>query len=222
MQRALETTNLNRFAAALFKGPLFTSDALVLLYILPREKMATTSQRKPVIFMLTGAVHSGKTSRLKRVVDELRETGVEFQGYLSQTVKRKDKIDGYNLLDLGNGKVSPFIRKRGAKNWEKIGSYYFLPSSLARSRAIIRGRSDNVLLIVDEIGPLELQGQGVWPALKEIIVRPSTFALLVIRRNILEEFLKLLPKLQVRVFDIDEKDGQERLIQEILGKARIR
>jgi nucleoside-triphosphatase THEP1 len=194
----------------------------MILYILPRKKMAKRSQKGPIIFVLTGAVHSGKTSRLTRVVDELRKAGVELGGYLSQVAKIKGKIVGYDLHGLGDGQVIPFIRKRGEKNWEKIGSYYFLPSGLSRSKVLIGGCSDNDLLIVDEIGPLELQRQGVWPVLKDVIARPSTFALLVIRRSILDDFLKLLPRRGVMVFDAGEEDAHERLIQEILGKARDR
>ena len=168
-----------------------------------------------MIFILTGPVHSGKTTLLKKVVRELKEKKYRIDGFLSETVWKKEEIVGYDLFDLKKERSIPFIRKTGEKEWQKIGSYFFIPQSLDEAeKIIVRGKEADIL-VVDEVGPLELSGKGFWPALKQVIFHPLNSYLLVVRINILKDFLAMLGKSKVKIFDIKNKDIFAQLIEEI-------
>jgi len=73
---------------------------------------------------------------------------------------------------------------------------------------------------VDEVGPLELSGKGFWPALKQVIFQPLNSYILVIRENILEDFLAMLGKRKVKIFDIKNKEVFHQMIEEIKIEKR--
>lgn len=168
-----------------------------------------------MIFILTGAVHSGKTTLLKKAVYELKKQKFRIDGFLSLAVLKDDEIVGYDLFDLKEEKSIPFIRKKGEKEWQRIGSFFFIPQSLAEAEKIIHRGKDADILVVDEVGPLELSGKGFWLALKEIVFKSSTKCLLVIRLNILKNFLEKFGTSDVRVFDIREKEIFSRMVREL-------
>ncbi len=170
--------------------------------------------------VLTGAVHSGKTTFLKRIIDELRKENLWIDGYLSEVVLENQEIIGYDLFDLGEKRSIPFIRIKGDKDWERVGSYSFIPRGLSWAKGIIlRGRKADIL-VVDEVGPLELAGKGIWPALEKVLFLPKPIFILVVRKRIIEDFLELVGSQEVKIFDTDDTEFSERLIQEVKKIAK--
>jgi len=168
-----------------------------------------------MIIILTGPVNSGKTTLLKRVVEELRKQNFSLDGFLSEAVVHAQEKIGYNLLDLKLNKSLPFIRKSGHKDWQKIGPYFFIPQGLAWANQVIRRSKEAEILIVDEIGPLELSGKGLWPVLEKALSQKAQKFLFILRRNIVEDFLDMAAITETKVFDIEEKQVLSLMLQEI-------
>jgi len=168
-----------------------------------------------MIYILTGPVHSGKTTLLKKLSFELKKQKVRIDGFLSEVVLKNHKVIGYDLFNLKEEKSIPFIRRTGKEEWEKVGSYFFVPESQTEANRIILGGRDTDIFFVDEIGPLELAGKGFWPALRQVIFKPLTKYLLVVRINILEDFLEVLNQSNIIVFDIKNSEIFPQMIKEI-------
>lgn len=171
-----------------------------------------------MIFIVTGPVHSGKTTLLKNIIFEFKKHKFKIEGFLSEVVLEGREIVGYDLFEIKGEKSIPFIRKKGQNDWQKIGSYFFIPQSLIRAEEIIQCGTEADICVIDEVGPLELIGKGLWPALKRVVFLPLTRYLLVVRENILEDFLEVLKATQVKVFHMENKEIFSRMIEEI-GKA---
>jgi nucleoside-triphosphatase THEP1 len=116
------------------------------------------------IDILTGQVQSGKTTLLRKITLELEEKGIGVGGYLNLSVYEKSLLIGYDLYDLKKKTKHPFLRKRGQRNWEKIGPYSFFPKTLQQAKSIILQTNSIDICVIDEIGPYELEGKGLWPA----------------------------------------------------------
>lgn len=170
-----------------------------------------------MIFILTGPVHSGKTSFLRKLVDELKVKKLKIDGFLSDVVLENKEILGYDLYDLKNEQYIPYIRRDGEEGWERIGSYFFIPEALAHAKALIFQSRGVDILVVDEIGPLELRGEGLWPALRQVFSSPPKGLILVVRKSILKDFLRLLRGREIRVFDVEEKDALPQMRKVILS-----
>lgn len=160
-----------------------------------------------MVFVLTGPVHSGKTTFLKRLVDDLKRKNLKTGGFLSVAVIKNKEILGYDLYDLKGEQHIPYIRRQGEEGWERIGSYFFIPEALAHARDQLLPSRGVDILVVDEVGPLELKREGLWSALKQTLVSPPKGLILVVRKNILKDFLRQLRGREVRIFDIEEKDA---------------
>jgi len=144
----------------------------------------------PKIHVLAGPIHAGKTTLLAASCRAWRSAGFRFDGFLSPTVLAGERIEGYDLVDLRTEARIPFLRREGEPEWERSGSFFFRPEALAQAHAIIRRAPEDEVLVVDEFGPLELRGGGLRPALNEVFGRPGHQALLVVRQDILENFVR--------------------------------
>lgn len=153
-------------------------------------------------YMLTGPVHSGKTSFLQELTQTWKEKGFNLDGFLSVAQWQDKKHIGYDLFDLKNEQSIPFIRKTGHPGWTSTGPYFFIPQGLRKAGHIINRGYNASLLVVDEIGPLEMEGKGLWPALKKVIFSKQCRILLVVRNNILGEIKKKLKGKQIREFNL--------------------
>jgi len=143
-------------------------------------------------------------------------------GYLSLAVMKNRKIVGYDLFGVKEERASPFIRREGATNWEKVGPYFFVPEALEEAkRKILRHREDE-FLIVDEVGPLEIEGRGIWPALQAVLWKPSLRCLLVVRGNIFEDFRNLMKGTPIKIFDIKRQDILGLLSEEIQKEGIVK
>jgi nucleoside-triphosphatase THEP1 len=167
--------------------------------------------------VLTGPVHSGKTSLLKKIVHELEASGMNIEGFLSIAVQQNREFTGYDLFSIREKMTLPFLRKTGQKEWMRVGPYFFLPKGLREANRIILNPEPKDVLIVDEIGPLELAGQGLWPAFTQA-VQDSRFSILcVARKTIISDFLKSIPATQWIVFNIDDENIFPRLLDSLLS-----
>jgi nucleoside-triphosphatase THEP1 len=170
------------------------------------------------MYILTGPVHSGKTTLLQNTIPVLKEKNLRIDGYLSEANWKNKEFIGYDLVDLKDFCYHPFIRQRGQKEWQRISSFYFLPETLDRAIRIIHRCKKNVdLCIVDEVGPLELKGNGVWPALKDVLKISKQNLLLVVRKSILKDLMGKMQRDDFVVYDID-KNKTPALLAESLSR----
>ena len=157
-----------------------------------------------MITVLTGPGGSGKTSFLERSLADIFARRPGLDGYLSLRVPDGGETAGYDLLDVRTRARTPFLRRRGEPSWQKVGPFSLLPEGLGAAEALIRRGRPGEGLIVDEIGPLELAGGGVWPAFTEVLSSGDRPAIAVVRELLLADFLAKVPGREARVVRIAE------------------
>ena len=172
-----------------------------------------------MIHILTGPVHSGKTSLLRDSLPLLRQIR-SLSGYLSLSLWEEGRLEGYDLYDISVSHRHPFIRRTGEEEWERIGSFYFIPWALETAREMITRAPDEggrrELRIIDEIGPLELNGRGIWPALSRTLDRAQPDLLITARNTIVDEVTSLFPPASIgSVFNTEEERARLRLMEEL-------
>lgn len=151
------------------------------------------------LFVLTGSVRSGKTTFLERAVAGWKSAGLAVGGFLSVARPGNGHDQGYDLVDLKDGTSAPFLKRRGEPDWPSVGPYRLVPEILERAGSILTRDRDADILIVDEIGPLELGGGGLWPAFVKALASGAR-CLCVVREGILDEFQARIGPTRLRVF----------------------
>jgi nucleoside-triphosphatase THEP1 len=168
-----------------------------------------------MVLVLSGPVHAGKTTFLERVLPLWRARGLACAGFLSPAVTDEAGETGYDLVEIGSGRRRPYLRRRAEPGAERIGPYVFVPAALERARAIIRESGPSRLLVVDEVGPLELRGGGLWPALRGALAAHWPALLLVVREDIVKDLAARVAPLVPVVFDFGDAEAR-RLLEERL------
>ena len=137
---------------------------------------------KHKIFILSGPIRSGKTTRLKEWVINKNAGGI-----LSPVVEGKRMF-----YDIQKGEYFPMEASMDEKDVLKVGRFIFSLKSFHRAEKIIVDAIEHSeWVVIDEIGPLELKGAGFCDVLKKILNdhQKDFNLLLVVRDSILQEFL---------------------------------
>ena len=145
--------------------------------------------------ILTGAKNAGKTTTLISWIDVWRAQGFALSGVYTKAVFLNGRHAGYDLIELPSEKSHPLIRKIPyAQSWE-MGEFFFDADGFEALNASLRRIPAADLLILDEIGPLEIKRRsGLIPALAAFLDSRIPL-LLVIRETYLDAYLDALRSL---------------------------
>jgi nucleoside-triphosphatase THEP1 len=167
------------------------------------------------VVLWTGPTRSGKTTAAGRLAERAAAAGAAVAGLLAAAVGRGGRPDGYDVVDLATGARRPLAR--AAEDGEAdVGRFRFDPEGLAFGRAALAAASARAadLVIVDEFGPLELQGGGWWPAVDGLLA--GGFAgvlLLVVRERRAGDVARLYARWQPVRVAAAAPDAEERVLR---------
>jgi nucleoside-triphosphatase THEP1 len=161
-----------------------------------------------VLVLLTGEIGRGKTTVCRRALDLLRARGVWPSGVVTpprlDATGTKVGIDALDVLTGEQRRLADYVPGGGTT----IGDYSFDADALAwviaRLRAAVAAGPE--LLVVDEIGPLELVRGGGLAALLEPLADPGDVphGLVIVRRACVEALERRLGRADVRRFWVNE------------------
>jgi nucleoside-triphosphatase THEP1 len=167
---------------------------------------------KPRIGVLVGPVSVGKTTVAARVAGLVRAQGLVCGGLLAPAIfdgcGQKVGIRG---VDLRTGERLTLARVGRELGGPTVGPYSFDAAALTWAIDVIeRDAGDCDLLIVDEIGRLELeQGSGLAPVLLCLASGRVGRSLVLVRDSLLDLFRKKLAPVELNLFQVTEDNRQE-------------
>jgi len=173
-----------------------------------------------MISILTGGVGAGKTRSLCGILSALQSLGVLAAGFVSERVFMDGALAGYDLIDAAGGRRLPFLRRASGPEGDRVGPWRIDPAGLAAAAEIIRTSEPGALLIVDELGPIELEGRGHWPALSAVLDLPGRRFLLVIRDSCLTAFTRMFAGRPVKIIPVRDTMDFEAIAREIAFDGR--
>jgi nucleoside-triphosphatase THEP1 len=108
-----------------------------------------------------------------------------------------------DLVDLGTGRRWPLATRDQASPWPAMGPFRVDPAALERGNAALAAAAANGadLVVVDEVGPWELAGQGWTSALMSLRTVPVP-VVLVVRRSLVAEVVASFAASDAPVWDI--------------------
>ncbi len=143
------------------------------------------------VIILSGGQGEGKTSLLATLIRTMRKEGIVVSGICAPVVYAQGKRIGYDIEDIRTGITIPLCRIAVETTLPDVGSFSFLPDGLSAGRRALEPDTGHLpeVLIIDEVGPLELGGKG-WADQLEKILRsfPGT-VILVVRTGLVPQVL---------------------------------
>ncbi len=138
--------------------------------------------------IVTGRVGVGKTTVCEKVVELARSRGYRCGGIL--TPKAPD--EGIIVVDVQSGESKALASINEIYQGPRTDSYFFNPEAIEFGNRAIDGAVSADIFLVDEVGHLELRGEGFTRALEVIKAGRVKNSILVIRSKLLSAFLARL------------------------------
>jgi len=162
-----------------------------------------------VRLLVTGETRSGKTSWCIQYVDSCRKRGSSIGGIVCPATERQGRRTGFNVIDLLTGEEVLFARLSRVRHFrggERVGDFTISRRGISFACAAIERalRSNCDLMVIDEVGPLELSGKGLMPAV-ELALASQLNLLIVVRSSLREAIQRYFPQYEfVVVADLSQ------------------
>ncbi len=144
------------------------------------------------VFILTGAKGEGKTTKLKKILEVLKQNNISVNGIYSPKIIENENKIGYDIFDISSGKREPFLRQHCNESYDKIGKFYIYPQGLQLGKTALKlsNHTNNQIIIIDEVGNLELDNNGWADCLKNLTENPVNHLLLIVRDSFIDKILQ--------------------------------
>jgi nucleoside-triphosphatase len=165
------------------------------------------------LVLWTGQKHSGKTTGLARLVNIAREEGFNVAGLLAPSVYRDGELFGFDVFDLRNKTRMPLARLNMKAG--KAGRFEFLQDGLKLGNAALSAKATKSpdLIVIDEFGPLELNGRGWRENVDSLIASSNAMILLVVRQELAESVQQLYADLPSHKLNAAEPKSIDKVIE---------
>ena len=144
------------------------------------------------VFILTGAVGEGKTSQVQKIISKLQDRMINVGGIYSPRIMENEKTIGYDIVNIQTNVRMPFLRILENEDLQRIGKYCIQPDGLeAGLSSIKKSRTDKAeVIIIDEVGRLELRDKGWAPEIEQLLNKPESSILMAVRKDFVEDLIQ--------------------------------
>lgn len=141
------------------------------------------------VVIITGDIQQGKTTFTERIVSDLSDEKFKIEGFLSKGINYEGKRTGFNLVDIRSTEEMELCSDKKYETKVKLGNYYFNNDAIIFGNKILS--SENIqkadLIVIDELGPLELKGLGWTNSIEVLTGNFSIPQLWVVRKKLVEK-----------------------------------
>ncbi|MFO8173980.1 MAG: nucleoside-triphosphatase [Longimicrobiales bacterium] len=216
-------TTLPLVVASLPSGREFLRQPLTSVRsLLPRMGLWLQALQEPpvVVGVVTGGRGRGKTATVSRIVEVLRQEGLGVGGILAPGELRDGRRWSVDLLELRSGRRMPMATRDPASPWPALGSFRVNPEALEMGRLALSPETLEGcdLVVVDEVGPWELAGEG-WAEALEALRGRGVPLLLVVRRSLVKDVMARFAPGGAPVWEIPARRPEE-ITRAVLDRVR--
>ncbi len=122
------------------------------------------------LFFVTGSPGIGKTTVILKSLDLLKNSGFRVGGMISREVREEGNRVGFELIDLETGQKG-WLAHVNQPEGPQIGKYRVNISDMDRigAESILRAVANAQIVVVDEIGPMELHSSAFKDAVAKAV-----------------------------------------------------
>jgi nucleoside-triphosphatase THEP1 len=160
------------------------------------------------IYIVTGKIGVGKTSLIKEIISKLKMENLKVEGIVTTRIMENEISTGYDILNVSTNEKARFLRTFGDKVQQRIGKFYIYTEGLELGQNSLK-TDDAELIVIDEIGKLELEEKGWHNSLLQIVSHSKSHLLLSVREDVLNEVLvkyRISPEI---IFNVSEQNGDD-------------
>jgi len=144
---------------------------------------------KPKVIVISGEKGEGKTTFAQNLVSRLIELNYKVAGILAQGYWKDNLRDRFDLVNLMTNKRISFCQRTPEEGWERIRHFCINPQGqqFGEDALDTRKLQNYQVVIIDELGPFELQGKGWAVAVKKLLQQQNKTIIFIVRSSLVEE-----------------------------------
>ena len=154
--------------------------------------------------LITGGIGAGKTQTAEKIAAELKHRGITVGGILSPRVMEGKETVGYTVCDLTTGDERLFARL--TLPGIPVGRFFIDSAGLQFARAAIRYAAQKAQVVfIDEVGRLELDGNGLADAVWAVLTG-NVLPILLVRADLLTKVIRFFALSKFVKIDIGKEE----------------
>jgi nucleoside-triphosphatase THEP1 len=173
------------------------------------------------LMLLVAPSGVGKTTACLKTAELAQNNGLRVAGILSVPIYQDGVKVGIALRDLATGQERLLARAHQPGAGLQVGIWKFDPQNLAWGQQVLATLPASDLLVIDEIGPLEIERhQGLTNALDALRDPTYRLGLVSIRPSLVEVFAKQFDGLKLIIHRLDKRNRDsepQQIIAELSG-----
>ncbi len=168
--------------------------------------------------VLTGRAGAGKSEAVLEIAVRLRARGVPVRGIVQTAILEEGRRVGFAVRDLESGEETALARRVGRERGQFGTAFRFSEDGFRLGRRALAKTDRGSVVVVDEIGPVELRGGGHMAAVRRALVVPGIAGVvLVARRALVPSLLAAVDLSDVVVVDLEETQDAAAVIEDQLA-----
>lgn len=168
------------------------------------------------LYIITGEQGSGKSEMIQALCDALKSKGLAVSGIIARGIWENGERSGFSIESVAHGDRMVLCENKSHPGWRQFRRFWFNPDAFDTGniwlKQALNGNSD--VIILDEIGPLELQGEGWAENLSGIFTQTlHRMVIVTVRPSLTEKIISAFNLQPVRI--IDASEDPKKVLEEI-------
>jgi nucleoside-triphosphatase THEP1 len=188
----------------MLKNPVAVVSHLIAYAEFRIAQIKTEYAFQPQIFVVKGKIGSGKTTLVKELIENLKRKNIRIGGIYTQKIFENEERIGYDVVDAKTNTAEIFLRINHCETCKKIGIFSIFSDGVKKGKESLHPEktADDQLVVIDEVGMLELNGKGWAKQLNNLIQSGKNHLLIAVRDEFSEEVLKKWNIQHATVFEV--------------------
>jgi len=185
------------------------------------EMMKKEERKRNTVFIITGKRGTGKTTTLGKIVGRLHTGGYKVAGIMQPEYVSGGKRAGYYVENAASGdRMLLCLRNESSVYRSPVQfSFYDEATAFGKSALSVANSNGADIVVIDEIGPLELDEKGWADAIGTLRSQRIGTMIWTVREKLIDDIVKKWNVDDYVVFDINYTDADTiaRRIEEVLS-----
>jgi nucleoside-triphosphatase THEP1 len=178
------------------------------------------------VFIISGKVSEGKTRFITDLNRRLRDRQIATGGFYARRVMQDGQTLGYDLVRVDTGEAYNFLAVKRKETANHIGKYEINTDTLEIGKRTLA--AENIqgkdVVFLDEIGRLELNGDGWSKSLEKLLAVTSLCLVITVRKDYLDQVLRKYNLHHAMIFHVSSESivhAETMILNKILNQKPV-